>query len=102
MAATEGSARIQFKALKGFPAISTDKLETQAFLAASKEIVTVIGDNDAPDQSMYPRILIIPICFTYFPESFGKLFTPVISDMNGNINVRSPGTTNQVIKLSRS
>ncbi|XP_016924224.1 glycolipid transfer protein [Drosophila suzukii] len=61
MAATEGSARIQFKALKGFPAISTDKLETQAFLAASKEIVTVI-------------------------ESFGKLFTPVISDMNGNIN----------------
>lgn len=61
MAATEGSARIQFKALKGFPAIGTDKLETQAFLAASKEIVTVI-------------------------ESFGKLFTPVISDMNGNIN----------------
>ncbi|XP_017034685.1 glycolipid transfer protein [Drosophila kikkawai] len=62
MAATEVSAaRIQFKALKGFPASTSDKLETQAFLAAAKEIVTVI-------------------------ESFGKLFTPVISDMNGNIN----------------
>ncbi|EDV32884.1 uncharacterized protein Dana_GF22258 [Drosophila ananassae] len=61
MAATEGSARIQFKTLKGFPASSDDKLETQAFLSAAKEIVTVI-------------------------ESFGKLFTPVISDMNGNIN----------------
>ncbi|KAI8035038.1 glycolipid transfer protein [Drosophila gunungcola] len=61
MAASEGSARIQFKALKGFPANTTDKLETQAFLAASKEIVTVI-------------------------ETFGKLFTPVINDMNGNIN----------------
>ncbi|KAH8313992.1 hypothetical protein KR067_012083 [Drosophila pandora] len=61
MAATEGSARIQFKTLKGFPASTDDKLETQAFLSAAKEIVTVI-------------------------ESFGKLFTPVISDMNGNIN----------------
>ncbi|XP_017096464.1 glycolipid transfer protein [Drosophila bipectinata] len=61
MAATEGSARIQFKTLKGFPPSTDDKLETQAFLNAAKEIVTVI-------------------------ESFGKLFTPVISDMNGNIN----------------
>ncbi|XP_017050792.1 glycolipid transfer protein [Drosophila ficusphila] len=61
MTASEGAARIQFKALKGFPEKTTDKLETQAFLAASKEIVTVI-------------------------ESFGKLFTPVINDMNGNIN----------------
>ncbi|KAH8341730.1 hypothetical protein KR074_010409 [Drosophila pseudoananassae] len=61
MAATEGSARIQFKTLKGFPPSTDDKLETQAFLNAAKEIVTVI-------------------------ESFGKLFTPVTSDMNGNIN----------------
>ncbi|XP_064546595.1 glycolipid transfer protein [Drosophila montana] len=53
-------ARIQFKALKGFPNAS-DKIETQTFLNAAKEIVTVI-------------------------ETFGKLFTPVISDMNGNIN----------------
>lgn len=46
MAATEVSAaRIQFKALKGFPPSTSDKLETQAFLAAAKEIVTVIGDN---------------------------------------------------------
>ncbi|XP_030568223.1 glycolipid transfer protein [Drosophila novamexicana] len=53
-------ARIQFKALKGFPN-AADKIETQTFLNAAKEIVTVI-------------------------ETFGKLFTPVISDMNGNIN----------------
>ncbi|XP_036227598.2 glycolipid transfer protein [Bactrocera oleae] len=52
--------RIQFKALKGFPPATEDKIETEAFLESAKEIVTVI-------------------------ESFGKLFTPVISDMNGNI-----------------
>ncbi|KAH8281190.1 hypothetical protein KR018_009240 [Drosophila ironensis] len=61
MAVAEGAARIQFKTLKGFPASTEDKLQTQEFLNAAKEIVTVI-------------------------ESFGKLFTPVISDMNGNIN----------------
>ncbi|EDV99621.1 glycolipid transfer protein [Drosophila grimshawi] len=53
-------ARIKFKVLKGFPD-ATDKIETQTFLNAAKEIVIVI-------------------------ETFGKLFTPVISDMNGNIN----------------
>ncbi|XP_017852038.1 pleckstrin homology domain-containing family A member 8 [Drosophila busckii] len=53
-------ARIQFKTLKGFPA-AAEKIETQVFLHAAQEIVTVI-------------------------ESFGKLFAPVISDMNGNIN----------------
>ncbi|XP_011188877.1 glycolipid transfer protein [Zeugodacus cucurbitae] len=52
--------RIQFKALKGFPPATEDKVETEAFLESAREIVTVI-------------------------ESFGKLFTPVISDMNGNI-----------------
>lgn len=35
-------ARIQFKALKGFPN-AADKIETQTFLNAAKEIVTVIG-----------------------------------------------------------
>ncbi|EDX16616.1 GD24819 [Drosophila simulans] len=75
MAASEGSARIQFKALRGFPAIgdTADKLETQAFLAASKEIVTVI-------------------------ESFGKLFTPVISDMNGNISKLTKAYGADVVK----
>ncbi|EDV47014.2 uncharacterized protein Dere_GG17882 [Drosophila erecta] len=75
MTASEGSARIQFKVLRGFPAIgdSTDKLETQAFLTASKEIVTVI-------------------------ESFGKLFTPVISDMNGNINKLTKAYGADVVK----
>ncbi|XP_053950698.1 glycolipid transfer protein [Anastrepha ludens] len=52
--------RIQFKTLKGFPPAVEKKVETEAFLEAAKEIVTVI-------------------------ESFGKLFTPVINDMNGNI-----------------
>ncbi|XP_004535249.1 glycolipid transfer protein [Ceratitis capitata] len=52
--------RIQFKTLKGFPPIVEDKIETVAFLESAKEIVTVI-------------------------ETFGKLFTPVINDMNGNI-----------------
>ncbi|XP_017115017.1 glycolipid transfer protein [Drosophila elegans] len=73
MAASEGSARIQFKALKGFPANTADKLETQAFLAASKEIVTVI-------------------------ETFGKLFTPVINDMNGNINKLTKAYGSDVLK----
>lgn len=36
-------ARIQFKVLKGFPTPAEDKIETQAFLNAAKEIVTVIG-----------------------------------------------------------
>lgn len=35
-------ARIQFKTLKGFPE-AVDKIETQVFLNAAKEIVTVIG-----------------------------------------------------------
>ncbi|XP_016973517.1 glycolipid transfer protein [Drosophila rhopaloa] len=73
MAASEGSARVQFKALKGFPPNTTDKLETQAFLAASKEIVTVI-------------------------ETFGKLFTPVINDMNGNINKLTKAYGSDVLK----
>ncbi|XP_023034868.1 glycolipid transfer protein [Drosophila willistoni] len=66
-------ARIQFKTLKGFPASTVDKVETQAFLNAAKEIVTVI-------------------------ESFGKLFTPVISDMNGNINKLTKAYGADVIK----
>lgn len=36
-------ARIQFKILKGFPE-GVDKIETQTFLNAAKEIVTVIGE----------------------------------------------------------
>ncbi|XP_037809592.1 glycolipid transfer protein [Lucilia sericata] len=54
-------ARIQFSKLKGFPACNDhDKIETEEFLAASSEIVDVI-------------------------RSFGTLFTPVISDMSGNV-----------------
>ncbi|XP_065365876.1 glycolipid transfer protein [Calliphora vicina] len=53
-------ARIQFGNLKGFPADDHDKIETELFLAASNEIVDVI-------------------------RSFGTLFTPVISDMTGNV-----------------
>ncbi|XP_020808395.1 glycolipid transfer protein [Drosophila serrata] len=74
MAATEATAaRIQFKALKGFPASTSDKLETQAFLAAATEIVTVI-------------------------ESFGKLFTPVTKDMNGNISKLTKAYGTDVLK----
>lgn len=62
MAATEGSARIQFKTLKGFPASTEDKLETQAFLSAAKEIVTVIGDN------IPPIFIIFNIYFFLFRE----------------------------------
>lgn len=36
--------RIQFKALKGFPPATEDKIETEAFLESAKEIVTVIGE----------------------------------------------------------
>ncbi|XP_011290767.1 glycolipid transfer protein [Musca domestica] len=54
------TARIQFKQLKGFPPVIDDKLETEMFLTSSNEIVDVI-------------------------RSFGSLFTPVISDMTGNI-----------------
>ncbi|XP_034671156.1 pleckstrin homology domain-containing family A member 8 [Drosophila subobscura] len=67
------SARIQFKALKGFPGSAADKIETRAFLDAALEIVTVI-------------------------ESFGKLFTPVINDMNGNINKLSKVYGENVLK----
>lgn len=35
-------ARIQFNQLKGFPTVIDDKLETEAFLEASNEIVEVI------------------------------------------------------------
>lgn len=35
-------ARIQFNQLKGFPTAIDDKLETEAFLEASNEIVEVI------------------------------------------------------------
>ncbi|KAM7346722.1 glycolipid transfer protein [Cochliomyia hominivorax] len=53
-------ARLQFGKLKGFPAGDHDKIETEEFLAASNEIIDVI-------------------------RSFGTLFTPVISDMSGNV-----------------
>ncbi|XP_037938836.1 pleckstrin homology domain-containing family A member 8 isoform X2 [Teleopsis dalmanni] len=52
--------RIQFKKLKGFPKVDEEKVQTVAFLEAATEIVSVL-------------------------ETFGKLFSPVISDMNGNI-----------------
>ncbi|XP_017489366.1 PREDICTED: LOW QUALITY PROTEIN: glycolipid transfer protein [Rhagoletis zephyria] len=52
--------RIRFKTLKGFPPAVVEKIETEAFLEAATEIVTII-------------------------ETFGKLFTPVVNDMNGNI-----------------
>lgn len=76
-------ARIQFKGLKGFPATEQDKIETQAFLNASKEIVTVIGKLDRFNRS----IIQITVYLNTPTETFGKLFTPVIKDMNGNINV---------------
>ncbi|XP_067640191.1 glycolipid transfer protein isoform X2 [Eurosta solidaginis] len=52
--------RIRFKAMKGFPPLNEKKIETESFLEAAKEVVTII-------------------------ESFGKIFKPVINDMNGNI-----------------
>ncbi|EDW30804.1 GL13416 [Drosophila persimilis] len=67
------AARIQFKALKGFPGNAADKIETRAFLDAALEIVTVI-------------------------ETFGKLFTPVINDMNGNIDKLSRVYGENVLK----
>ncbi|XP_055389790.1 uncharacterized protein LOC129618807 [Condylostylus longicornis] len=54
-------AIVCFKELKGFPIIEeNNEIETIAFLAAAEEIVQII-------------------------ETFGRLFTPVTSDMRGNI-----------------
>ncbi|XP_030379042.1 glycolipid transfer protein [Scaptodrosophila lebanonensis] len=61
---TPATPRIQFKSLRGFPPTTSnaeEKVETLLFINAAKEVVAVI-------------------------ETFGKLFTPVITDMNGNIN----------------
>lgn len=58
---TDSEPKIIFRKLKGFPALEDHgKIQTEEFLASSKEIVTVI-------------------------ESFGRLFTPIVYDMNGNI-----------------
>uniref|UniRef100_A0A1A9W8M0 Glycolipid transfer protein domain-containing protein n=1 Tax=Glossina brevipalpis TaxID=37001 RepID=A0A1A9W8M0_9MUSC len=58
---TMESARVVFSKLKGFPPGIEDKLQTEEFLMAANEIVEVI-------------------------RAFGTLFTPVVSDMSGNIN----------------
>lgn len=79
-------ARIQFKTLKGFPE-GGDKIETQTFLNAAKEVVTVIGEFI--DRYSLSELDIYAYVLPTFTETLGKLFTPVISDMNGNINVSS-------------
>lgn len=80
-------ARIQFKVLKGFPTPAEDKIETQAFLNAAKEIVTVIGKFGRMDFWIDRSIMQVIVYLNTRTETFGKLFTPVIKDMNGNINV---------------
>lgn len=53
--------RLTLSKLKGFPAEINGKIETVAFIEAANEIIGII-------------------------ESFGKLFTPVVMDMRGNVD----------------
>lgn len=53
--------RLALSKLRGFPADSSGKIETIAFIEASNEVIGII-------------------------ESFGKLFSPVVNDMKGNVN----------------
>lgn len=53
--------RLALAKLRGFPADASDKIETIVFIEASNEVIGII-------------------------ESFGKLFSPVVTDMKGNVN----------------
>lgn len=79
-------AKIDFPSMKGFQTLDNgnQRIETIRLLDSAREIVTVFGEL----RLHYFRFFIIFLyfdLFIFFLESFGKLLSPAVNDIKGNI-----------------
>lgn len=94
---SETEAKIDFSKLKHFPKTDTqnnnNKIITKAFLDSAYQVVESIGRSPFCQwatmmmNNIYNYMQLIDLIPSQPVESFGRLFSPIVKDMRGNVKV---------------